>query len=169
MPKLSSILTSMLLVLILLNFGPSLVSNIITQYQSFFNEKTHVGRLKIAYEIDDITFYQQELEKFFKDPHIKAILLELDSPGGTTGSSQALFHEIIQLKTEYKKPIVALTYNICTSAAYYIACACDCIIASPSTLIGSIGNYTEQFKLDKLLERFSIGYEIQKSGEYKTT
>lgn len=168
MPKFSSILGSILLILILLKIGPSLIMGIKEQYQELLSDKTKVGRLKINCTIDNISFLQRQLESFFKDNSIKAILLELDSPGGASGSSQALFNEIVQLKAEYKKPVVSLTYNLCTSGAYYIACASDCIIASPSAIIGNIGsNYMEQFKFDKLLEQFSIKHEIEKSGEYK--
>ena len=168
MLKLSSILGSILIILILLNIGPSLVQGIKEQYQDLLESKTKVGRLKINITIDDISFYQQQLEKFFKNNAIKAILIELDSPGGSAGSAQAIYNEILHLKAEYKKPVVILTYNLCTSGAYYVACAGDYIITSPSALIGGIGSYIEQFKLNKLAERLYVGYEIEKTGDYKS-
>jgi protease-4 len=168
MGKLSNILGSILILLILINIAPSLIQNIKEEYSTLWESKTKVGRLKITSELDDISFYQQQLEKFFKNSAIKAILIEFDCSGGAAGSSQALYNEILHLKAEYKKPVVALTYNMCPSGAYYVACATDYIIASPSALIGSIGSYLEQFKFDKLLEHVSVNYEIEKTGTYKS-
>jgi protease-4 len=149
MSKLLSILGSILVLLILLNIAPSLIQNIREEYSQIWEARTKVGRLKISTEINDISFYQRQLERFFKNNAIKAILIELDSQGGAIGSAQALYNEILYLKTEYKKPIVALAYNICTAQAYYIACATDYIITSPSALIGGIGSSMDQFKLEK--------------------
>jgi len=167
MPRFSSILGTLLIILILLYMGPTLVQGIKEQYQDLLESKTKVGRIKIDNTIDDISFNQQQIEKFFKNNAVKALLLEIDSPGGAAGSAQALFNEIMQLKTEYKKPVVVLSYNLCTSAAYYVACASDYIITSPSALIGGIGTYLEQIKLNKLAEHCYINYEIEKSGDYK--
>lgn len=157
MPKLLNILTSLTFIIILLIIGPSLITGIKEQYRELFTDKTKVGRFKIVGEIDNVSFAQQQLEKFFKDGTIKAILLEIDSSGGTAGSSQALFNEILQLKTEYKKPVVVLSYNLCTSGAYYIACASDCIIASPAALIGNIAGYIGQSTLNNLIQNQCIG------------
>jgi len=123
------------------------------------NQKSH----------DSNEFYQQNLEKVFKNKEIKAILLEIDSPGGAAGSSQALYNELIYLKTEYKKPVIALTYNLCVSGAYNIAIGADYIIAAPSALIGSIGSYIQQFKVGDFLAQWQIHYEIEKTGIYKSS
>ncbi len=139
----------MLVLLILLNIAPSLIQNIREEYSQMWEARTKIGRLKINTEINDISFYQRQLERFFKNNAIKGILIELDSPGGAIGSAQALYNEILYLKAEYKKPIVALTYNRCTAQAYYIACATDYIITTPCALIGDIGNCIDQCKPEK--------------------
>jgi len=167
MKNITNYLWSFLLILILLNAAPSLFKNIKEQYKNILKPKTKVARLKINDTIYDIGFYQSNIEKYFKNKEIKAILLEIDSSGGAAGSSQALYNEIIHLKTEYKKPVVALTYNLCASGAYNIAIAADYIIAAPSALIGSIGSYINQFKVGDLLENWNVHYQIEKSGDYK--
>jgi len=107
-------------------------------------------------------------QKFFKNKEIKAIVLDINSPGGAAGSSQALYTEIMHLKVAHTKPVVALTYNLCVSGAYNIAIAADYIIAAPSALIGSIGSYINQFKINEFLNQWHIQYEIEKSGAYKS-
>lgn len=167
MKNLTTYLWSILLLLILLYAAPTLIKGIKEQYKDILKPKAKVARIKINGPIYETDFYQQNLEKFFKNKEIKAILLEIDSPGGATGSSQALYNEIIYLKMAYKKPIIALTYNLCASGAYNIAIGADYIIATPSALIGSIGNYIQQFKAGELLEQWHIHYQIKKTGTYK--
>ncbi len=167
MPKIFNILSTLLVLLILINAAPGLLKSIKEQYKEAIQPKTKVARLKIHDTITDVEFYQQNLEKFFKNKSIKAIVLDIDSPGGAAGSSQALYNEILYLKTEYKKPVLALTYNLCTSAAYNIAIAADYIVATPSALIGSIGNYINQFKINELLSTCHVHYEIEKEGAFK--
>jgi len=167
MKKITSYLWGFFLLLIIINAAPRLFKSIKEQYTDMLKPKSKVARLKINNTIYETEFYQRNLEKFFKNEAIKAILLEIDSPGGAAGSSQALYNEIIHLKTEYKKPVVVITYNLCASGAYNIAISADYIIATPSALIGSIGSYINQFKVGELLEKWNIHYQIEKSGDYK--
>lgn len=168
MPKIINFFVSIFVLLVLINLTPKLLKEIKDQYKNILKPKTHVARIKINNTIDDISFIQEHLEKFFKNKEIKAILFEIDSPGGAAGSSQALYNEIMHLKIAYKKPLVALTYNLCVSGGYNVAIAADYIIAAPSALIGSIGSYINQFKVNEFLNQWHIQYEIEKSGAYKS-
>ncbi len=168
MAKLTSFLSTVLLILILLSVAPRLVKGIKEQYRCLVIPCTKVARVKIDTVIEDVDEYYEPLEQFFKDPQIKAVLLEIESPGGAAGSVQALYAEILRLKHEYRKPVVALTYNLCVSGSYYIAAAADYIIASPSAIVGSIGSYIDQFKLGELLSKYNVNYEIHKAGAYKS-
>lgn len=159
--RMTSFLGSILLLLILLNIGPALVQNIKDQYHRMSEPKTKIGRLKLSDITSDISFHQQQLERFFKHEAIKAVLLEIDSQGGPAGSSQILFNEIMYLKNTYKKPVVALIYNACTGSAYHIASAADYIIAPPSALIGNVSSYLDQIKQDKNFERMPISQECE--------
>jgi len=101
--------------------------------------------------ITDSGCYLELLSSHFKDAEIKAILLKMNSIGGALGSGEALFNEIRLLKQEYKKPVVVLVENICTSVAYLVACAADYIVASPSALIGGIDVRMPWLQMKELL------------------
>lgn len=154
--------------LILLNIAPSLIVGIKDQYFAFLSPQTKIGVITIDSMIDSSEPYTKHLRHYFKDHEIKALLLKIESPGGTPGSCQAIFQEIQHLKKKYPKPIIVLTENMCASGAYYIACACDSIIASPACIIGSIGaRFTTFFDTKKLLQQYNIEPHTIASGKYK--
>jgi protease IV len=157
------------IVLILLNIAPALIVGIKNQYFAFLSPQTRVGELSFHSMVDSSERYSGHLRAFFEDPEIKAILLKIESPGGIPGSCQALFQEINLLKKKFPKPIITLTENMCTSGVYYIACATDCIIASPACLVGSIGSrFTTFFNTQKLLQQYNIEPHTIAAGKYKT-
>jgi protease IV len=164
----SNLITTFFLVLIAINILPSMLKNIQKQYADLLKPKVKVGKIKIKDAIVDTTEYRKYIKEYFEDTTIKALMLDIESPGGAAGSSQAIFNEILKLKEEHKKPIVALTHNLCASGAYYIATATDYIVAPPSALIGSIGSFIGLFKLNDLIEKLHTRYEIEQSGDYKT-
>lgn len=168
MSKLSGFLTTTLLLIVIIQMAPNLVKNLKDIYDDAFELKAKVGVLKINDEISQIGSYIKNLRNFFEKDDIKAILLRIDCPGGASGSSQALYNEILELKKEYPKPIITLTNDLCASGGYYIACATDYIIASPASIIGSIGSYMSSFKAKELIENWKIKYNIAQAGKYKT-
>lgn len=109
----------------------------------------------------------KELQTFFKNPLIKAIVLKINSGGGAPGTSQALYHVVNELKKTYKKPVIAWIENIAASGAYYAACSADIIIASPSAMVGSVGVIGQIWQLKNALKRFDVGKETITSGDYK--
>lgn len=169
MAKITNYLSAILILLVLIQLAPSLFKSIKHQYEGFGQLKTKVAVLKIKNEIGDVSHYIKNLNKFFEKDDIKAIFIKIESPGGTAGSSKALFDEILSLKKEYPKPIVVLTNDLCASGGYYIACAADHIIASSTAIVGSIGSYIGTFKVKELIESWKIKYNIKQSGKYKTT
>ncbi|HNX92480.1 MAG TPA: signal peptide peptidase SppA [Syntrophomonas sp.] len=96
--------------------------------------------------------FLKQIEAAFTDPDIKGIILQLNSPGGGVYESDEVYHQIMQLKTQYKKPLVVYMSQQAASGAYYIAMAADKIYANRNTMTGSIGviistyNYTELAK-----------------------
>lgn len=127
---------------------------------------TKVGIVSIG-SLEKASCYVKQLDKLFKDPAIKAIVLKMDCPGGNAGTSQAIYEEIKAYKQEYKKPIISFVENVCASGGYYIACATDTIIATPSAFIGSIGVYVGFPKAKDFINQFKIDYPITTAGEYK--
>lgn len=98
----------------------------------------------------------KQLEKYGSDDKVKAIILHINSPGGGAAASQEIYHEVLRVKQEHKKKIVASVESVGASGAYYIASACDQIYANPASVVGSIGvimewtNYGELMKWAKL-------------------
>ncbi len=81
----------------------------------------------------------KQIEAAYADPDIKGIILQLNSPGGGVYESDEVYHRIMELKAQYKKPLVVYMSQQAASGAYYIAMAADKIFANRNTLTGSIG------------------------------
>lgn len=164
-----SLLKNIFLLLILLQFLPALINGIRKNYGKFITQKTEVAVLPIKGTLCDSAYYIKQLNQFFKDPEIKAILIKMDCPGGAAGTGQTIFNELLALKQEHPKHVEVLVENVCASAGYYIACAADHITAPGAALIGSIGTSIPYiFQLKEFIEQYKIKYTSIKAGEYKT-
>lgn len=98
-----------------------------------------------------------------KNPGVKAILLRIDSGGGSAAASQEIFEELKKIT----KPIVVSVSDICASGAYYIACAADKIVANKASSVGSIGVIMQIPDLEGLYDKLGIKYTTIKQGKYK--
>lgn len=157
------------LILIFLQITPALLIGIKKQYSKYLMPRTKIGLVEINGVLYSSDKYNKRLNKYFKDPEIKAILIKMECPGSAAGTAQSIFNEINILKKEYPaKPIITLVENVCASGGYYIACATDEIITPGSALIGSIGsNLPYLFQLQEFIEQYKIKYETIKAGKYK--
>lgn len=108
-----------------------------------------------------------QLKKYRKDDSVKAIVIEINSPGGAVGPSQEIYHEILTTKLETKKPVVCVSTSLIASGGYYAALACDKIIVAPGTMIGSIGVIMEFANLEKLYDWAKVSRYTITSGKYK--
>ena len=97
---------------------------------------------------------------------VAAVVLRVDSPGGSGLASDMMWREI-QLTREAGKPVVVSQAGLAASGGYYISAPADYIFAMPSTITGSIGVILRGNNLEKLLERVGIRFETVKSGLYK--
>ena len=95
-----------------------------------------------------------------------ALLLRIDSPGGTVGDSQEIHAALLRLREKGCR-VVASFGNISASGGVYIGVAAEKIVANPGTITGSIGVILRGNNLEKLLERVGIRFETVKSGLYK--
>ena len=168
MSKLKTWLGTIIAVLIFIAVVPSLIINISSQYSDLIKPHVKVASIKINGKISENESYITQLNKYFQDKEVKAILLEIDSPGGHAGSSCAIFNEINCLKKEYPKPLVVLVNDICASAGYHIACTADYIISSRAALVGSIGAFVQFFNVSALLKKYDVNYVVKGAGAYKT-
>lgn len=156
--------------IVALSILPGIINSFKSGYEKYLDTKTKVGVIVINETLCDSYKHQKILHKYFKDDDIKAILIKMECPGGAAGTSQALFNEIITLKTKYPKPIITLVENICASGGYYIASATDYIIAPGSAIIGSIGTgFSYVFQLKEFIEQFKIRSIPLTAGQYKNT
>ncbi len=103
------------------------------------------------------------LSKLRKDKKVKALVLRVNSPGGSSLASDVIWREL-KLTAE-SKPVIASMSDLSASGGYYIAMACDSIIAQPMTITGSIGIYSMYFNAQELLEqKLGITTDVVKTG-----
>jgi protease IV len=108
----------------------------------------------------------KELRKAVKDKHVKAVLLRINSPGGTVSASQEISQEIDDLRSK-GKPVVVSMADLAASGGYYIASAADKIVAEPGTLTGSIGVILSTMNLKGLGDKLGLQPQVIKSGQFK--
>lgn len=124
-----------------------------------------VAVLEIDGTIDDSRSAIQSLKQFGETKGIRAVVVRIDSPGGAVGPTQEIHEEIEKLKK--KKPVVASLGGMAASGGYYIASACDQIVANPGTLTGSIGVIMELSNLEELMKKIGYKGTAIKSGPHK--
>lgn len=107
------------------------------------------------------------LRKAEKDPMVKAVVLQLDSPGGSVTASDVLYNEIRLFKERTGRTVVAVMMDVAASGAYYIALPADFILAHPTTVTGSVGVIFVRPKVEGLMEKIGVGIEVSKSGKNK--
>ncbi len=110
---------------------------------------------------------KEELEKASRDPEVKAVVLRINSPGGTVTASDLLYHEIENFKKETGKKVIASIMDLGASGGYYVAIAADKIVAHPTTVTGSIGVIMLSVNVQGLLEKIGVAGTAIKSGDKK--
>jgi len=128
-----------------------------------FNSK--IGVIPIEGAITDSQAIAEQLRRFTKDKGIKAIILRINSPGGSVGPTQEIYREV--QRTVETKEVVASLGGVAASGGYYIATAAKQIVANPGTITGSIGVIMEFVRFEDFLNKIGIKFEVLKSGEFK--
>jgi len=108
-----------------------------------------------------------DLDRGRKDSQVRALLVRIDSPGGTVSASDVLFHEIRRFSEERGVPVVAMVMEKGLSGGYYTALAANEIFALPTALVGSVGVFVAKFDASGLLDRWGVRSEVTKSGAQK--
>ncbi|MGD1872768.1 MAG: signal peptide peptidase SppA [Mastigocoleus sp.] len=106
-----------------------------------------------------------EALKTIEEKKFPALLLRIDSPGGTVGDSHEIYSALKRLREKVK--IVASFGNISASGGVYIGVAAEHIVANPGTITGSIGVILRGNNLERLLEKVGVSFKVIKSGPYK--
>src|SRR5262249_56923595 len=110
---------------------------------------------------------REELEKAEEDEHVKAVVLRINSPGGTVTASDILYHEIKRFKERRKIPVVAAVMDVAASGGYYAALAADRIVIHPTSITGSIGGLMLTVNSSGLLEKIGVSARYITSGPGK--
>jgi len=110
-----------------------------------------------------------QLQRYEDSGGVRAILLNIDSPGGGVAVSQEIHTEVKRLREKKNRIVVAYLSSTGASGAYYVACAANKIVANPGTVVGSIGVLAEWTNYADLMEWAKLKQIVFKSGEFKDT
>ncbi len=128
-------------------------------------DKMHIARLEVSGLIVEDRLRDQALRRLADDDNVRALIVTINSPGGTFTGGENLYQELRAVSE--KKPVVALMGGTAASAAYMIAIAADHVIAGAGTITGSIGVILQTADLTGLLEKIGVKPVTVKSGPMK--
>ncbi len=114
-----------------------------------------------------VSLLHEQLQMAQQDPRVKAVILRLNTPGGTVTASEAMYRMIDRFKQQSEKPVVALMMDVAASGGYYLACSADQIIAYPTSITGSIGVIVQTVSLKPALNRIGVHAEAITTGPNK--
>ena len=134
-----------------------------------FSFSDRIQVVDIEGELLQSTPILEQLKRYEDSNSVKAILLNIDSPGGGVAVSQEIYAELKRLREKKDKTIVAYLSSTGASGAYYVACAANKIVANPGTIVGSIGVIAEWVSYAELLEWAKLKDIVFKTGEFKDT
>ncbi len=118
-------------------------------------------------EESKLSLLDQQLRAAGSDHDVKAVVLRINSPGGSVTASDTMYELVKRFKKNTGKPVIAATQEVAASGAYYIACASDVIVAHPTSVIGSIGVIFQTFNLQGTMQLLGVRPEAIKSGPMK--
>jgi protease-4 len=108
-----------------------------------------------------------QLRKAADDPDVKAVLLKIDSPGGSVMASDLIYNEIMSFKRHHAAKVVAVMMGVAASGGYYIALPADFIMAHPTTITGSVGVLFLSPNVSGLMEKIGVDVNVSKTGKNK--
>ncbi len=129
---------------------------------------SRIGLIQVEGPICDARYYVSQIEKFQRNPLVKAVVIRIDSPGGEVGAVQEITESLRKLR-ESGKPVVASFGGVAASGGYYLACSADWIVSNPGALTGSIGVVMEFPNAENLLKKVGVEFVVVKSGRFKDT
>ena len=112
------------------------------------------------------SLFLEKLQMAQRDQAVKAVVVRLNSPGGTVAGSDIMYHALRDFQRS-GKPVVACMLDVAASGAYYLACACDGIMAPPTTVTGSIGTIMQTVSFAGTMNKLGIKAQAIKSREFK--
>jgi len=135
--------------------------------------KNHIGLIDIRGVIEENGASNAEnviesLQDAFKDKNTQAVILHINSPGGSPVQASEIYNEVTHLKTKYPKiKVYAVCGDLCASAAYFIASSADQIYANQASLVGSIGVLMDGFGFVDTIKKIGVERRLITSGSHK--
>ena len=114
-----------------------------------------------------VSLFKEQLERAANDKNVKAVVLRVNSPGGTVTASDTMYEMLKRFRARTKKPVVASLQEVTASGGYYVSCASDQIVASPTSVVGSIGVIFNTFDASRGMDKIGLRAEAIKSGPFK--
>lgn len=114
-----------------------------------------------------VSLFVEKLSRAAGDKRVKAVVLRINSPGGTVAASDAMHHALREFRRTTGKPVVACMLDMAASGGYYLACGCNGIMAQPSTVTGSIGVIFQTISFEGTMGKIGMKATAVKSGELK--
>ncbi|MDP2982741.1 MAG: signal peptide peptidase SppA [Candidatus Latescibacter sp.] len=134
--------------------------------QDIHVSKKSVAIIEITGVIISPSSVVERLERYIRNDNIPAIVLRLNTPGGGVAPTQEIYDTVLKARQKGKK-IIGSMGTVAASGGYYIASACDSIMANPGTITGSIGVIADFVEFSNLLKKLGIDITVVKSGKYK--
>lgn len=158
-------------ILLLLCFGIAILT-----VDTSMPTEDHIAVLDIVGTIsenDGYTYDQQylldSLDEMIVDSHNRALILHIDTPGGTVYEADELYLKIMEYKARTSRPVYAAVESYAASGGYYVACAADAIYANRNAITGSIGVIMGEFlDLSELLDKIGVGVTYVATGDNKS-
>ena len=114
-----------------------------------------------------VSRFAESLRRAEEDMAVKAVIIRINSPGGTVGASDVMYREVMYFKQTTKKPVVVQMAEVAASGGYYLACSGDEIVAMPTTVTGSIGVIIQTFNFSTGMNKIGISADAITSGPNK--
>lgn len=110
-----------------------------------------------------------ELRRAADNDEIKAVILRVNSPGGSAAAAQEIYNSVMRYREQTGRPVIASMSDVGASGAYYVSAAADKIVADPGTLTGSIGVIMQGWEIEDLMKKYGVTANTIRSGQYKDT
>ena len=121
----------------------------------------------ISSEPNPVSSFTEALNKAAGDKDVKAVIVRINSPGGTVTASDVMYRELVRFRETTGKPAVAVMMDLATSGGYYLACGADVIVAHPTTVTGSVGVILQTVSVKPALSRIGVEARAFTSGDNK--
>ncbi len=140
---------------------------LIIDISGIITDEERRGFAGISEEPGMVARVREELKMAARDKRVKAVILRVNSPGGTVTASDMIYHEIMRFKEKTGVKIVSCIMDLGASGGYYVAVPADKIIAYPTTVTGSIGVIMLNLSIEGLLQKIGVKDASMKTGEHK--